>query len=276
MIEIPALWIRIARNYLDWGNSFYKNEDVQLATNTYINVISPDDKTPVNSPLYNNHLNVYGKLVSMLITDIKNPDISTLNPETINIVLDVRNRLKKINIGMDYIGYQDDDLPVFKFDTLQNMACYFARQAVQAERVYTGFTTSVENGWMTREQIQQTIELCRTQVELELKLVEEIHAELEINKENAVTTDHRLRTTQQQKEQYVNLSYERTALKAASIFTGGPEGHEVAFTYYSPAERRDVTLSGINAHRVLRDVIWKRGMLSRDTVLANIERTITE
>lgn len=274
-IEVPALWIRVARNYLEWGNSNYKNEEVQKAADTYINIITADDKTPV-SPLYKDKLKVYGDQVSALIAAIGDPDASTLNPDTINIVLDARNRLRMINAGLDYFGFPANYFPIFKFDFLQSVATYFAEQAIQAEREYINFTARGEDEEMTREQLQQSVELSKAQVDLAQKQVEYAQAELDINNENAQLAATRLQNAKDQKQQYADVSYEITALEAATVFASGPEGYSVSYTYYSPSEGKDVTLSGSDAYKVMEDAAWRKGMLSREMELSNMDRNITE
>lgn len=274
-IEVPALWIRAGRNYLEWGNSFYKNNEVQKATDTYINVITVDDKTPA-SPLYKDKLKAYGDQVSTLIANIADPDASVLNPDTVNIVLDIRNRLRMINAGLDYFGFPANYFPIFKFDFLQSTAIYFAQQAIQAEREYISFTAHGEDEEMTREQLQQSVELSKAQVDLAQKQVEYAQAELEINNENAQLAAARLQNAKEQKQQYADVSYEITALEAASVFASGPEGYSVSYTYYSPSEGKDVTLSGSDAYKVMEDAAWRKGMLSREMELANMDRNIAE
>ncbi|MDR4498706.1 MAG: tetratricopeptide repeat protein [Candidatus Scalindua sp.] len=275
-IELPALWIKIARNYHEWGNFHYRNENVQKASDVYVNVILANDAVPVNSPLYKDKLGIYGNQVAVLINNINNPDSSTLNPDTINLVLDVRNRLKMITAGLDYFGVPPNYFPIFKFDFLQSVASYFAQQAIQAEREYINFTSRGEDEEMTRQQLQQSIELSKAQVDLAQKQVEHTQAELNVCKENAKFADLSIQNAQAQKQQYANISYEITALEAATVFASGPEGYEVSYTYYSPSEGKDVTISGSDAYKVMEKAAWKKGMLSREMELSNMDRNIAE
>src|SRR5690606_224952 len=275
-VEVPALWLKLGQNYLEWGNSHYKNDDVQKAANVYMNVIQPDGTVPVNSPLYKNKLNEYGAQVSNLINNIADADASELNPVTINLVLDISNKLKMINAGLDYFGVPANYFPIFKFDFLQSTAIYFAQQAIQAEREYINFISRGEDEQLTREQLQQSVELSSAQVDLAKKQVEYSQAELEVNQENAQLADLRLKNAKDHKDQFADISYEITALDAATVFASGPEGYKVSYTYYSPSEGKNVTLSGSDAYKVMEDAAWKKGMLSREMELSNMERNIAE
>jgi len=51
-LEAFALWIRIARNILDWGSALYKQEDVTAAKVQYERIIKQDGTHPIGSILY--------------------------------------------------------------------------------------------------------------------------------------------------------------------------------------------------------------------------------
>src|SRR5690606_16776048 len=88
--------------------------------------------------------------------------------------------------------------------------------------------------------------------------------------------DLRLKNAKDHKDQFADISYEITALDAATVFASGPEGYKVSYTYYSPSEGKNVTLSGSDAYKVMEDAAWKKGMLSREMELSNMERNIAE
>ncbi len=274
-IEIPALWIKVAQNYLVWGDDRYRQNEVSSALDLYSKIILPDDTAP-NSELYQGAFTSYGNQVKDLIATIANPDESTLNPKTISIVLDAHNKLNMIEAGLDFWGFSANHFPIFKFDYLQSVAAYFAQQAVQAEREYINFTARGEDEQLTREQLAQSVEVSEAGVDLAEKQVEQAQAELDVTEENAQLGQVRVANAQQARGEYADVSYEMTALEAASVFASGPEGYSVSYTYYSPSEGKNVTLSGSDAYKVMEDAAWRRGMLSREYELNNMDRNITE
>lgn len=274
--EVPSLWLKVAQNYLQWGNSLFKDEEVQDALNIYSNIIKPDDSIKSSSPLYSAKLDTYGSKVAAMIADIENAEGSSLNPAVTGVVLDVRAQLKKIAAGLDFYGFPANYVPVFKFEYLQSVAQYFAQQAIQAERQYIDFTNRGENEELTRQQLQDSVELGKAEVALAGKEVEYAKAELDVARENLEYADERIKNAKDAKSQYADVSYELTALDAASVFASGPEGYKVSYTYYSPSEGKNVTLSGSDAYKVMEDAAWRKGMLSREMELANMQRHIDE
>lgn len=274
--EVPSLWLKVAQNYLQWGNALFKDEDVQEALNVYSNIIKPDDSVRAASLLYSGKLNAYGTKVAAMIADVENAESSTLNPAVTGLVIDARTQLKKIAAGLDFYGFPANYVPIFKFEYLQSVAQYFAQQAIQAERQYIDFTNRGENEEMTRQQLQDSVELGKAEVALADKEVEYAKAELDVTEENLEYAEQRIKNAKDSKAQYADVSYELTALDAASVFASGPEGYKVSYTYYSPSEGKNVTLSGSDAYKVMEDAAWRKGMLSREMELANMQRHINE
>jgi hypothetical protein len=275
-IEVPALWIRLAQTFLAWGDSHYRDGEVQSALDTYSKVLTPDGQAPAGSVLYAGALAPYGDQVKELIDDIGGAQSSTLNPKTVSIVLDVRNKLRMIAAGLDFFGFHANHFPIFKFDYLQSVATYFAQQAVQSEREFINFTARGEDEQLTSEQLTQAVEIGRAQVDLADKQLEQAQAELEVTRENADLASLRVQNAEEHREEYEDVAYELTALEAASVFASGPEGYAVSYTYYSPSEGRNVTLSGSAAYKVMEDAAWRRGMLSRKLELDSLDRNIAE
>jgi hypothetical protein len=274
--EIPALWLRIARNYLDWGNHYYKKGEPQDALAQYTQVIKPDDTAPETADLYTAPLKVYGDKVKLLLASIDDPDSSDLNPKLISTVLEIRMKIQSIAAGLDFWGFQTELFPIFKFDYLQSVAQYFCQQASQAEKQYINFASQGENEALTRTQLENAVDMAQAEIDLSDKQLEYAEAQLEVNDENAQLAALRITNAQNAKNQFANVSYDLAALDAASVFASGPEGYEVSYSYYSHTTGETVTLSGSDAYKVMEQAAWKRGMLSRDMELSNMQRNIDE
>lgn len=275
-IEIPALWLKIAINYLEWGNLQYKKGEPQDALTQYTQVIKPNDNAPASSALYKKPLKIYGDKVKLLLASIDNPSNSNLNPKLISTVLDIRLKIQSIAAGLDFWGFPANFFPIFKFDYLQSVAQYFCQQASQAEKQYIGFASQGENEELTRTQLENSIDMAQAEIDLSEKQIEYSEAQLEVNKENADLVAQRIANAQAAKAQFSNVSYDMAALDAASVFASGPEGYSVKYSYYSRTTGEKVTLSGSDAYKVMEEAAWKKGMLSRDMELSNMQRNINE
>ncbi|MEV0117662.1 hypothetical protein AB0H77_31235 [Streptomyces sp. NPDC050844] len=274
--ELPSVWQKAAQNYLAWGNDLYKQAETPAALDAYSYVIRPDGEAPAGSPLYQGAYARYGDLVKEYIATLPDDAAETLSPKTISIVIDVRNKLRMIEAGLDFWGFSTNFFPIFKFDYLQSIAAYFAQQAAQAEREYINFTVRGQDEQLTREQLNRSVEMGKAEVDLAAKQVEQSEADRDVVTENAELAALRLANAQQHRAEYADVSYELTALEAASVFAAGPEGYSVSYTYYSPSEGKNVTLSGSDAYKVMEDAAWRRGMLSRELELANLDRAAAE
>lgn len=275
-IEIPALWLKIATNYLEWGNMLYKKGEPQNALVPYTQVIKPNDSAPATAPLYKNPLKIYGDKVKLLLASIDNPGNSALNPKLKSTVLDIRLKIQSIAAGLDFWGFPANLFPIFKFDYLQSIAQYFCQQASQAEKQYISFASQGENEELTRTQLENSIDMAQAEIDLSEKQIEYSEAQLEVNKENADLVAQRITNAQAAKAQYANVSHDMAHLDAASAFASGPEGYSVSYTYYSDTEGKNVTVSGSDAYKVMKDAALKKGMLSRRMELDNMQRNINE
>ena len=272
--EAPNIWSKTAQNFLSWGNDLYRQGQTSAALDVYTHVIPADPNNP--GPLYTAPFAGYGAQVLPFAQDPGQDPPATLSPVVTGVVLEIRNRLRMIEAGLDYWGQSTSFFPIFKFDYLQSVASYFAQQAVQAERDYINFTSRGEDEQLTRLQLQQSVESGDAEVELADKNLAQSRAESDVAAENSELADLRLTNAGRQRAEYANVSYETTALDAATVFASGPSGYSVSYSYYSPSEGHTVTLSGSDAYKVMEDAAWRRGMLSRKMELDNLDRSISE
>jgi tetratricopeptide (TPR) repeat protein len=273
-VEAPNVWGKTARSYLSWGNDLYRQGQVSAALDVYTVVIPTDPNNP--GSLYSDPFAGYGAQVLPFVRALDQTPPDTLSPTVTAIVLEVRNRLRMIEAGLDFWGHSTSFFPIFKFDYLHSVASYFAQQAVQAERDYINFTARGEDEQLTRQQLQQSIDSGDAQVELAEKNLTQSRAERDVAVENADLAALRLTNAQNQRTEYADVSYETTALDAASVFASGPSGYAVNYSYYSPSEGHTVSLSGSGAYKVMEQAAWRRGMLTRRMELDSLDRTIAE
>ena len=138
-IEVPSLWIKMAQNVLAWGDMLYKEDMFQEALNVYRLVLeAPGSASVVNSESYlykHNSLKITGSTVSKMLTEYeKTGNTGDINPQLAIVVLQVKERMIKLSGGLDFRGIPLNLVPVWTFEYLQNVARYFAQQAIQAER----------------------------------------------------------------------------------------------------------------------------------------------
>lgn len=271
--ELPMLWIRIAENARDHGDMLFRTGKPLEAVKIYEQIMTLEEDVP-NAYLYTGPLKTYGDTVAALIGALDQP--TALNPKLVGIVKTIRVRLRMIKAGLNFWGIPTNYFPIFKFDYLQSIATRFAQLAIQAEREYISFTARGEDEALTRLQIEQGVEMGAAEVRLAEEQLDYAQAEVDVTRENEELAAISRQNAQASRNDFADAAYEQAALDAAMQFAGGPEGYSVSYTYYSPSEGKNVTLSGSDAYKVMADAAFKKGMISRELELANMDRRIAE
>ena len=276
VVEMPALWLRLAETALLSGDLLFRQGKPVDAVDIYAEVMTLEEKAPDDTFLYDGPLDSFGATVAQVIDELDNAADSDLNPRLTGILVDIRTKLRMIKAGLNFWGIPANYFPIFKFDYLQSVATHFAQLAVQAEREYINFTARGEDEELTRTQIEQSVESAKAEVDLAEEQLDYAQAEADVTQEALDLARLRRQNAEQQRQDFADAAYEMAHLDAASQFAGGPEGYSVSYTYYSPSEGENVTLEGSDAYKVMADAAYKKGMISRDLELANMDRQIAE
>lgn len=178
-IEAWFLWAKIAACALAWGNSIYSQaEDAPAlvpAMEQYGRVFSlaGPSSTPEypDNLLYNSKKNAklapVGKAVKTWLGAYASgqtlPEIGLDLPPVLE---ELWYRWWCLSQNLDFNGQQSQMIPVWSFNYLQEMARYFTRQAIQAEREYISFKDKADQGALTRSQLAQAAAIATKEVEL--------------------------------------------------------------------------------------------------------------
>ncbi|MGD1993686.1 MAG: hypothetical protein PVI59_10875 [Anaerolineae bacterium] len=152
-LEVPALWARLATNYVDWGDRLYKQESIDECQTIYARLITRDGAAPDDSPLYT--LAVFAGPAAdaqQLIAHLDDPSGVDINPAIAWPILVAWARWQHLLAGLDFYGIEF--IPIFTFEYLQQVARAFAQQAIQAEREYINFQTRAEAEAATRRELE--------------------------------------------------------------------------------------------------------------------------
>jgi hypothetical protein len=151
-IEGTVLWVRLAQNAVAWGNSFYKDEDLDSAKAQYEKIVT-DGATAPASFLYT--LPALSVPASVATTFIANINVRPLPLDDWDIdaaILDAFRELQQINQGLDYYGLLL--APIHTFDYLQSIAQGFAREAIEAENQFITFKMRQAADEATRRELE--------------------------------------------------------------------------------------------------------------------------
>ncbi|MGA1828627.1 hypothetical protein [Microbacterium sp.] len=174
-LEAPSLWVKLARNVLDWGDSLYKFERVDEARAIYAKVALADGTPDAAAPLYATpSLAATGDVAKLVLAT---PDAVPVdvNPAVAEIALTVLARWAYITGGLDFFGLTFT--PTFTFEYLQQVAKGLAQQSVQAEREYVNFTVQAEAESAARRDLESSLALADTEVKTQSALAQAAQAD---------------------------------------------------------------------------------------------------
>lgn len=217
-LEAPALWLKLAENVLAWGDQRYKNEDYQTALGIYRKVMEPPGNVPFvwnDSPLYKlPALKPVGDLVRTMLKQSSSSRLN-LNPALSLIVLTIKKRLTQLQAGLDFLGLSPNIMPIWSFEYLQNVARYFAQQAIKAERDFINFWDQGEKETLTWKQLQQAVILSDTQVELASRQLEEAQVHQTVSESASIEAHERQSDAFNNYSDYATMSPDRRNIDAA-------------------------------------------------------------
>jgi hypothetical protein len=274
-IEVPALWLKIAENILEWGDEQYKDDYFTEATNIYRVLLEMPGATSVvdsNSPLYlHDKLKILGNKVKTFLQDIEQDSSALgLNPNLVIVLLTVRARLTQLAANLDFLG-MGNIVPIWTFDYLQNITRYFANQAKQAERDYINFIDKGENESFTREQLRQGVIIANAEEELAKRQKAAADQEVQVYEEGKELARIRRENAQNNRNNYSAMSRERIWLSEANAW----------YSSQNPWTRENrIVGEGPDAGRYVYEVIAENTrrlqIITRDYELAAMQRQITE
>jgi tetratricopeptide (TPR) repeat protein len=275
-IEAPVVWLKMGNTLLRFGHFLLKSGDKPEAKRQYEKIVrlTAPELDPA-SPLYVSP--VFDDLKAQVQAILTAPQ--PLNPETHNpaiaaVLLLAQLNLQNIAAGIDLplLSLEREQVPVFTFQYLQNVARYFADHAIQAERTYISFKTSAEQEEFTRTMLENAVDLERANEALEQKREQIARDQKAATDANLAYADKQLENARDSKEEFKTVSLQQMALESEITYVGAPTT-EYDFSGYGQYGISD------GEHRVdevIRTLTARRSELSRELELHNMDRRISE
>ncbi len=167
-VEATSLWIRMARNAVEWGDSLYKLENLAGATVQYTKLIL-DNATVPNSFLYTTaSLATPADAAKTLIHNIATRPLPAVNWEIAYMVLTAFGRLQQMAEGLDFFGLLLS--PIHTFEYLQSVARAFAQESIQAEREFVNFKSRQETEEATRRDLEMAQAMAQAEADSRYQL----------------------------------------------------------------------------------------------------------
>jgi hypothetical protein len=162
-IEATTVWLRLARNAIEWGHARYKGEDLPGARQQYEKLVTTDGAVPGGFLYDTAALDVPATEARTLIDQIQARPLPEVNWEIAIAVLTALQYLSQIHDGLDFYGLALS--PIHTFEYLQSVARGFAQEAIQAEREFVNFKTREEAEAATRRDLETTLAMAAAETE---------------------------------------------------------------------------------------------------------------
>ncbi|MBC7575088.1 MAG: hypothetical protein H7244_12240 [Herminiimonas sp.] len=229
-IEAPRVWLCMARLYLDWGNSLYRQDDVADASDIYQRVLTFDAAVPASTLYSTVALQPGADVGRAVIADLAlflaladNPAavVPDLNSVIVATILEVHQHLLKIAAGLDFWGHWHLSVPIWTFDYLQSVAINFTQFAVGAERDFISFQSHADDSALTRQQLVQGVSQAKAEVNAATLAAQAASAEVEVYKLGVNLADLRAQDAKDNADAYGAMSADQIVRQALATQLGG-------------------------------------------------------
>jgi hypothetical protein len=292
-IERPMVWCKLAESFLYQGDRLYRDRDEVGARAQYENILQiVPGGFNLSGPLYSGG---FADLVAETLAFLQDPaplEFPSMDYGRKHILMSARASLNQILNGINYLGFPDDIVPIHPWRYLQNLARYFANQAIQAERSYVTFRDRSQQEEFTRLTLEQAVDAQAGALAVEQRKVDAAVAQQQVAQLSASLANTRLDDAKAQKDDYANLSEQTGYIDEITAFTNagdrdvtlsedwaatlGIEEQKVKLPTPFGVGETELTLNTFKAPYLVQLLTRKRNKLTRDYELKNMQRKIDE
>ncbi|MCK5146353.1 hypothetical protein KAR48_06325 [bacterium] len=167
-------------------------------------------------------------LKSLSLNDFADMDkmFEATNPMMLVYHIEALSNMLKLNseYHINYLGYTDQILPIWRYNYLQNVTKDFVQHAIQLEREYMNFRISAENETYSQNQLVQSVGLNKFNQLVEKYKVEQAAWNTVISKMNKKTAEIQREAAKAQIEAINNQMSRGVVNIASSMISGGISG----------------------------------------------------
>ena len=225
-LEATNLWGKLAKNVRQWGDSVYREDDLEGAMEIYRKLLTNQGSVP-QSPLYQK--DAFQKPsgeATTVIENLEDPGSVEVNPSIMTPILLTWARWQNLNAGLDFWG--STFIPTHTFEYLRQVARTLAKQGVQAERSYIDFKSRAEREEARRRELEQTAEMAEKKAEVSRERYEASKDETEVYRESRDLAETRRQNAQEEKDKYRSAGRWQYRMDSARTAASGGKGWDEA------------------------------------------------
>jgi tetratricopeptide (TPR) repeat protein len=216
-LESVNLWGKLAKNVRQWGDSVYREDDLEGAMKIYRKLLTSEGTAPA-SPLYQRDaFQKPSQKATTVIENLEEPGAVEVDPSIMYPILITWARWQNLNAGLDFWG--STFIPTHTFEYLRQVARTLAKQGIQAERSYIDFKSRAEREEARRRELEQTAEMAEKKAEVSRERYEASKDETEVYEESRDLAETRRQNAQDEKNKYESAGWYQ--YRADSARAGG-------------------------------------------------------
>lgn len=271
-VEVPLVWEMLAQNSIRAGHALFRQGDRAAARARYAQVARPGaDPVDSASPLYRS------PLFDVLAAEARAVVQGGGMPRN-SIVLRVRLALfniTAIDTGVDYplLSFSREQIPVFRFEYLQQVARYMAEQAIRAENSFIQFKNTAETEEAQRRMLEDAVALAESNLALEEKMVDVAVAQTDAARKQCDYVTEQRANARDSRDQYDSVSWDLANLDALQAWIGRiSSSDKIRVTEGWGA--LGISTGKRKAADVAFDVSFRRSEINREFELDQMQRQI--
>jgi hypothetical protein len=282
-IELAYVWQAIAKVYLAWGDTLFRQEQAVAAKAKYESVIKTDLTVPLTSVLYQAAaLAPMRTAAGEVVKEMRGQPHAATNPKVAVMIMQANVQLQKIAHSLNFLGIGPDEFPIFRFKYLEQVANYLADNAIQTERSFITFRSTAENQKLERIQLENAVAVNRTALQVEQMRTADAALELQAAQQTRAYAQLRQTNAQDTLNDWNTKGWELGSVNAA-LSWASVAGNDQSITYTGvryDGQRHDYDGDVSDFYDVLTDVRERlnfelqRNRLQRQVAEAAAEVTI--
>jgi tetratricopeptide (TPR) repeat protein len=272
-IEMPTVWKRMARCFLDDALLQYKKREMAAARTLLENIVKISGNTFVFSgPLYTGSFaSLVAKCQAYFATANK-LTFTGLDYEFRVILSEAFANLKAILANINYLGFPEDIIPIHSFRYLQNVARYFADYAIQTERSFITFKSRAEEEQANRRLLEDQVALEQASLAVEEQRVEAAIAQRDGAQANADLAALRVQQAIDTLDEFQTVSWQLQEIDASIALANSAANDTEIEVTPGRAKQLGIEPGTYEARYYVKLLTRRRSQINRKFEEHNLER----
>jgi tetratricopeptide (TPR) repeat protein len=272
-IEMPTVWKRMARCFLDHALLQYKERNMAAAQALLENIVQiSGDTVAFSGPFYTGSFASLGAKCEAYFAAADKRNFPALDYEFRVILSEAFANLKAILANINYLGFPEDIIPIHSFRYLQNVARYFTDHAIQTERAFITFKSRAEEEAATRRILEDQVALEQASLAVEQQRVEASKAQRDAAQASADLAALRVQQAIDTLNEFDTVSWQLQEIDASLALANASANDTEIEVTPGRAEQLGIEPGTYEARYYAKLLTRRRNQINREFERHNLER----